>query len=84
MTPIDPLVDAIAEAVARRLLSGTNAPVVDQRLLNIKSAAKYLCRTESSIRGMISGGEIPRGIVRRFSGRLFLEKKELDRWIDAQ
>lgn len=84
MTPSDALVDAIADAVARRLAGSIAAPVADQRLLNTKAAAKYLGRTEASVRGLIQSGEIPQSIVRRFSGRLFLEKRELDKWIDAQ
>lgn len=83
MTGTDALVDAIADAIARRMGPFATAPA-DQRLMSVKAAAKYLCRTEASVRAMISGGEIPAAVVRRFSGRVFLEKRELDRWIDAQ
>lgn len=84
MTPTDALVDAIAEAVVRRMAAIAPATQIDQRLINVKTAAKYLCRTEASVRGMIISGEIPSRVVRRFSGRVFLEKRQLDAWVDAQ
>lgn len=83
MTPSDPFIEAIAEAVARKL-AGMMKPPVDQKLIDIKEAARYMGRTAPSLRGMIASDEVPKKCIKRIGSRVFLVKPELDAWIDAQ
>jgi len=78
------LVQAIAEAVARKLASRIPGASSDQKLMSVKQAAEYLGRTPSSVRGLISTGDIPDPVVKRIGSRVFLLKRELDAWISAQ
>lgn len=83
MTATDVLVEAIADAVYKRISSLIPAGG-EQRLMPIPEAAKYLGRTGASLRGLIANGEIPQACVKRVGSRVFLAKRELDQWIAAQ
>src|SRR6185312_9011121 len=86
MTPVSPsdqFIEAIAEAVARKL-GAMSTSDHNTALMSVKVAAKHLDRTEASVRGLISSGQIPQKIVKRISGRVFLLRSELDKWIEAQ
>jgi len=83
VTPTDPFIEAIAEAVAKRL-SIIMKPPADQKLIGVKEAAPYMGRTAPSLRGLIASGEIPAKCIKRIGSRVFLVKPELDAWIDAQ
>jgi hypothetical protein len=74
-TPGDTLIEAIADAVARKLerMAG-----MQQRLMDVKDAAKYLGMTEDALRHK-AGVDIP---CVRIDGRLRFDRRELDRWID--
>jgi excisionase family DNA binding protein len=74
--PFAPLITMIADAVAERLKAG--AP---DRLLTVPEAAKYLGRTPRALRHMISTAAIP---VVREGRSVHLDRRELDRWIDAR
>jgi hypothetical protein len=69
------LIEAFADAVARRLerMAG-----VQQRLLDVHDAAKYLGMTQDAIRHK-AGVDIP---CVRVDGKLRFDKRDLDRWID--
>ena len=72
----DTLIEAIAEAVARKLerMAG-----MQQRLMDVHDAARYLGMTENAIREKASASELP---CVRIDGKLRFDKRELDRWID--
>jgi len=73
--PLDALVDAIAEAVVAKLL----AAQPEQRLMDIPAAAKYLGRSVHSVRHLIGQRVLPS--VRR-DDRVFLDRQDLDAWIE--
>jgi excisionase family DNA binding protein len=74
---LDALADAIAERVVARLQSGKDP----ERLMTVPEAAKYLGRTPRAIRHLISTGALPS--VRE--GRsVHLDRNELDRWIELR
>lgn len=83
--PLDPLIEAIVEGVSRRILAkiGSGSPR-DQKLMSVKEAAGHLGRTASSVRGLIASGDIPAPVIKRIGSRVYLLKRELDAWIDAQ
>jgi hypothetical protein len=51
---------------------------MQQRLMDVKDAAKYLGMTEDALRHK-AGVDIP---CVRIDGRLRFDRRELDRWID--
>ena len=77
-SPIDPLVEAIAQRTAEILRRDLGLET--QRILGVREAAKYLGRTPHAIRHMIAKGELER--VQRGDNRVFLDKRDLDRWIE--
>jgi excisionase family DNA binding protein len=72
----DALIEAIANAVALKLerMAG-----MQQRLMDVHDAARYLGMTENAIREKASAGELP---CVRIDGKLRFDRRELDRWID--
>lgn len=80
MTPTDHFVDAIADAVARRL-EGKFAEQhgTGRRLLTVDEAAEYLGYTPAAIRHMVAKGQLP--AVR--NGRTVrFDVVDLDCWIE--
>jgi excisionase family DNA binding protein len=81
MTPIslhldDASVEALAEAVARRLeprLAGTSSP-----WLTAEQAATYIGAPLSRIRQLTMGNQLP---VHRDGRRVLYHRDELDRWL---
>jgi hypothetical protein len=73
--PGDLLIEAIAEAVARKLerIAGTQ-----QRLLEVEDAAKYLGMTAHALRHK-AAVEIP---VVKIDSKLRFDRRDLDRYID--
>jgi hypothetical protein len=71
----DLLVEAIADAVALRLerMAG-----MQQRLMDVHDAAKYLGMTENALRQK-AGIDVP---CVRIDGKLRFDRRELDRYID--
>jgi excisionase family DNA binding protein len=74
--PGDAMIEAIAEAVALKLerMNG-----VQQRLMEIEEAAKYLGMTVPALRHKVATGEIP---VVRIDNKLRFDRRDLDRYID--
>ena len=77
-TPLDPLIDAIADRVIARL-SGP-------KVLSIKHAAGYLDCTEDHVRNLIARGELKAvdiglGEVKRM---LRVSTEELDRYLELK
>jgi excisionase family DNA binding protein len=77
-SPIDPLVEAIAQRTAEILRRDLGLET--KRLMSIPEAAKYLDRTAHAIRHLIAKGELPK--VQRGDNRVFLDRQDLDRWIE--
>lgn len=77
---IDELIDLLAERLAKRFETRLNdpSPTVRPRLLPVGQAASYLGRTEDSIRHLIASGRLP---VVRTDKRVFLDRQDLDDWI---
>jgi len=80
----DRVIDAVATAVAEKLRSappGANEGVlsIEPRLLSVDQAALYLGRTKPAIQHMIAEGSLQ---TVRADRRVFLDKQDLDRWID--
>ncbi len=75
MSAGDFLVEAIAEAVARKLerMAG-----MQQRLMDVHDAATYLGLSEPALRQK-AGVDVP---CVRLDGRLRFDRRELDRYID--
>jgi hypothetical protein len=71
----DALIEAFADAIARRLESMTG---LRQRLLDVHGAAQYLGMTEDAVRHK-AGTDIP---CVRVDGKLRFDRRDLDRWID--
>lgn len=80
--PLDGLIDAIAEATARRVLAELRAAPASERprVLDTRSAAAYLGRTPQAVREMARTGKL---VQVRIDGRVFFDREDLDRMIDA-
>lgn len=79
--PLAPLVRSIVQEVISELRERESidcgpAP----RLLSVEGAARYLSRTPSAIRNMISVKKLKSV---RLDGRVYLDVQELDRMIEA-
>jgi len=77
-SPIDPLVEAIAQRTAEILRRDLGLET--KRLMSVEEAAKYLGRTPHAIRHLIANGELEK--VQRGDNRVFLDRQGLDRWIE--
>jgi excisionase family DNA binding protein len=79
----DAMIEAVATAVAEKLRSqaafASGAIPVQPRLLSVEQAAIYLGRTKPAIQHMIADGTL-RAV--RADRRVFLDKNDLDQWID--
>ncbi len=80
----DVVIDALADRLAGKLRTGGSrgegGPAIRPRLLTVEQAATYLGRTKASVQHLISDGAIP---VVRHDRRVFLDVRDLDRWIDS-
>jgi len=73
----NPGLDALADAIADRVLAGLHH--ADQpRLLSVHDAAAYLGRSPSALRHLIAQGMIP---AVRQGARLHLDRADLDAWL---
>jgi excisionase family DNA binding protein len=80
---IDGLIDVIAERVAAKLRdqpADTGGATMKPRLLTAEQAGAYLGRTKEGVEHMIAAGKLP---VVRADRRVFLDVRDLDRWIDT-
>ena len=53
--------------------------IIDQRLLSVMDAAKYLGRSETAVRELVWRGKIPHI---RADRRIYFDIKDLHRWIE--
>jgi hypothetical protein len=78
--PLTPLVRTIVQQVIAELREAPLDPAPVPRLLSVEGAARYLSRTPSAIRNMISMKKL---IPVRLDGRVYLDVQEMDRMIEA-
>lgn len=76
------LVDAIAEKVAAkvRVMLADRESRVQPVLLTVADAAVYIGRTEVAVQHLVFEKQIP---VVRHGRRVHLDRRDLDRWIEA-
>lgn len=70
-------IDAIAEALARRLERENQRPT--KRLLSLSEAAVYIGRSPRAVRALIASRAFPAVEADR---RVFIDRKDLDAWIE--
>jgi excisionase family DNA binding protein len=76
---LEDLAERIASKLAQRLPAGSGAGV-QPRLLTVNQAASYLGRTKAATQHMVASGSLP---VVRHDRRVFLDRLNLDRWIES-
>ena len=73
-------VKLIADGIRKELaIDSTAVRTVAPRLLSIEGGAIYLGRSKASLQHLVSQRRIP---VVREGGRVFLDVRELDKWIE--
>ena len=78
--PLTPLVRSIVQEVIAELRESPLDQAPEPRLFSVEGAARYLSRTPSAIRNMISMKKLK---PVRLDGRVYLDIQELDRMIEA-
>jgi hypothetical protein len=73
----DQEIEAIAEAVARRL--GDDARPPAKRLLSLSEAGAYIGRSPRAVRALIAARAFPAIEADR---RVFVDRQDLDSWIE--
>jgi excisionase family DNA binding protein len=73
--------DALADAIAERVIAKLRASNEPERLITVPEAARYLGRTPRAVRHLISTGALP---VVREGRSVHLDRQELDRWIELR
>lgn len=76
---LDVLADRLAEKVRARLAHDGGGVAVGPRLLTVEQGAAYLGRTKEAVQHLIASGRVP---TVRTDRRVFLDVRDLDRWID--
>ena|SRR5215472_18816909 len=79
---LDAILDALAARLAARLRNDSAkdaGPTLRPRLLTVEQAAIYIGRSKEAVQHMTAARKIP---VVRDGRRVFLDVKDLDRWID--
>src|SRR5690242_11137542 len=78
---LEAILNSFASAVALKLQSQivSTHSHVPQRLLSVEQAATYIGRTKTAVQHMVSAKKLP---VVRDGNRVFLDIRELDRWIE--
>jgi len=77
------LMKALAELVAVKVRDGLaqdGTVRLKPRLMTVEQAAVYLGRTKEAVEHMIAAAKVP---VVRADRRVFLDVRDLDRWIEA-
>jgi excisionase family DNA binding protein len=80
---LDAVIDVLAEKLATRVrldLAQNGGVAVKPRLFSVEEGAVYLGRSKEAVEHMIGAGKLP---VVRADRRVFLDVRDLDRWIEA-
>jgi excisionase family DNA binding protein len=79
---IDAMIETLAAAVASKIrieaVSRADGKI-QPRLLTVDQAAEYLGRTKAAVQHMVAARRLP---LVRDGRRIFLDVRELDRWIE--
>jgi excisionase family DNA binding protein len=79
---LDSIIDTLASALAARLgpdlRTHSGSASIVPRLLTVDQAAVYLGRSKEAVQHMVAARKLP---VVRDGRRVFLDVRELDRWI---
>lgn len=78
---LEPLLDALADKVAERVLQRLKSAQPTKRLLVVSEAAEYLGRTPAAVRNMAQTGKLP---VVRDGARIFFDRSDLDPWVEKR
>jgi hypothetical protein len=78
--PLEPLVRAIVRQVVSELRENPIAEDIEPRLLSVEGAARYLSRTPSAIRNMITAKKLK---PVRWDGRVYLDILDLGQLIEG-
>jgi excisionase family DNA binding protein len=82
-TALDILASEVADRVERRvcdlIATLSTGRAIEPKLLDVKSAAIYLGRTEQAVQHLIFQKELP---VVRVGRRVHLDRRDLDAWIE--
>jgi excisionase family DNA binding protein len=79
---IDAMIETLAAAVASKIRSEAGSRAdgrIQPRLLTVDQAAEYLGRSKVAVQHMVAARRLP---VVRDGRRIFLDVRELDRWIE--
>jgi len=76
----NPGLDALADAIAERVLARVNHSQ-GSRLLSVTEAAAYIGRTPKAVRHMIANSAIP---AVREGSRVHVDRADLDRWVEMR
>jgi len=80
---LNAVIDVLAERLAARMglgLAQNGGPGVRPRLFSVEEAAVYLGRSKEAVEHMVGAGKLA---VVRADRRVFLDVRDLDRWIEA-
>lgn len=81
---IDALIDLLAVRVAKevcaRLPQAGGAAAVKPRLMTIEQGGHYCGRSKKAMEHLVADKELP---VVKIGRRIFLDARDLDRWIDS-
>jgi excisionase family DNA binding protein len=73
-------VTTLADMVSAKIIAGISVGHTEKQLYTVPEAAAYIGRTRQAVYHMISQGKLK---VVRDGQRVFIEKRELDRWIES-
>lgn len=73
--------DALADAIADRVIERMKQSDSGNRLFDVPAAARYLGSTPAAVRGLIAKGSLP---CARRGRRVFCDRADLDRWIELR
>jgi excisionase family DNA binding protein len=80
---IEGLLDSLAERLAVKMrdkLAENGSSLTKSRLLTVEQAAVYLGRTKEAVEHLTGASKLP---VVRSDRRVFLDVRDLDRWIET-
>jgi len=77
------MTDEEADLIAEKIVGKLKGKLIEPEIFDLEQAGIFLGRTKGAVRMMINSGQIPRSVIRRIGGRVFLDRKNLKAWIAA-
>jgi excisionase family DNA binding protein len=75
---LEQFADLVAAKLAAQLQNNHNSPF-NPRLLTLEQAGTYIGRSREAVQSLVATGKLP---TVRSDRRVFLDVKDLDRWIE--